>query len=126
MGLIIKEYNVTGTRRSDTVRVLYDTGAGFSFTRRDIAENLGEIVDTPYSLRFMMADGREGLAVNQRINLVVDIDGTTIEHSFYVADDLAEEIIIGADMMQTWKISLDLDQEEVAIDPRILYLNRRI
>ena len=126
MGLMIKEYNVTGTRRSDTARVLYDTGAGFSFTRRDIAENLGEIVDTSYSLRFMMADGREGLAVNQRINLAIDIDGTTIEHSFYVADDLAEEIIIGADLMQTWKISLDMEKEEVAIDPRILYLNMRI
>lgn len=126
MGLIIKEYTVTGTRRSDTVRVLYDSGFGLSFTRRDIAEILGEIVDMPNPLRFMMADGREGLTVNQRINLDIDIDGTTIGHSFYVADDLAEEIIIGADLMQTWKISLDLDKEEVAIDPRILYLNMRI
>ena len=126
MGLIIKEYTVTGTRRSDIVRVLYDTGSGLSFTRRDIAEILGEIVDTPTPLRFMMADGREGLTVNQRINLSIDIDGTVLPHSFYVADDLAEELIIGADMMQTWKISLDLDQEAVAIDPRILYLNMRI
>ena len=126
MGLIIKEYTVTGTRRSDIVRVLYDTGSGLSFTRRDIAEMLGEIVDTPTPLRFMMADGREGLTVNQRINLSIDIDGTVLPHSFYVADDLAEELIIGADMMQTWKISLDLDQEAVAIDPRILYLNMRI
>ena len=126
MGLIIKEYTVTGTRRSDIVRVLYDTGSGLSFTRRDIAEILGEIVDTPTPLRFMMADGREGLTVNQRINLSIDIDGTILPHSFYVADDLAEELIIGADMMQTWKISLDLDQEAVAIDPRILYLNMRI
>ena len=40
-------------------------------------------------------------------------------------DDLAEELIIGADMMQTWKISLDLENEAVSIDPRILYLNMR-
>ena len=126
MGLIIKEYTVTGTRHSDIVRVLYDTGSGLSFARRDIAEILGEIVDRPNPLRFMMADGREGLTVNQRINLSIDIDGTILPHSFYVADDLAEELIIGADLMQTWKISLDLDQEAVAIDPRILYLNMRI
>jgi len=126
MGLMIKEYNVTGTRRSDTVRTLYDTGSRLSFTRRDIAENLGEIVAMPSPMRYMMADGRERITVNQRINLDVDIDGTSIGHSFYVADDLAEEIIIGADLMQTWKISLDLEKEEVAIDPRILYLNRRI
>ena len=126
MGMIIKEYTVTGTRHSDVVRVLYDTRSRLSFTRRDIAENLGEIVAMPSPMRYMMADGRERIIVNQRINLDVDIDGTSIEHSFYVADDLAEEIIIGADLMQTWKISLDMDQEEVAIDPRILYLNMRI
>ena len=126
MGLIIKEYMVTGTRRSDMVRVLYDTGAGLSFARRDIAEMLGEILDTPSPLRFMMANGQEGLTVNQRINLDIDIDGTTLPHSFYVADDLAEEVIIGADLMQTWKISLDLEKEAVSIDPRILYLNMRI
>lgn len=126
MGLIIKEYTVTGTRRSDIVRVLYDTGSGLSFARRDIAEMLGEIVDMPDPLRFMMADGREGLTVNQRINLSINIDGTVLPHSFYVADDLAEELIIGVDIMQTWKISLDPVQEAVAIDPRILYLNMRI
>lgn len=126
MGLIIKEYTVTGTLRSDTVRVLYDTGSRLSFTRRDIAENLGEIFAMPSPMRYMVADGREKITVSRKINLDVDIDGTSIEHSFYVADDLAEEIIIGADLMQTWKISLDLEKEEVAIDPRILYLNRRI
>ena len=41
---------------------------------------------------------------------------------FFVVDDLAEELIIGADMMQRFKISLDLDDESVAIDPRALYL----
>ena len=36
---------------------------------------------------------------------------------FHIADDLAEELIIGADMMQKFKISLDLDNEAVSIDP---------
>jgi hypothetical protein len=42
--------------------------------------------------------------------------------NYYVVDDLAEELIIGADMMQRWKISLDLDNEAVSIDPRALYM----
>lgn len=126
MGLIIKEYNVTGTRHSDTVRTLYDTGAGLSLVRRDIAEILGEAHNRPTPMRFMMADGQEGSSASQTIDLDIDIDGTTLRHTFYVMDDLAEEIIIGADLMQTWKISLDMEKEEVAIDPRILYLNRRI
>ena len=125
MGLIIKEYDVIGTRRSDTVRALYDTGAGASFVRRDIAEPLGDFAATPRPLRFMLADAQEGFIVDQTIPLIVDVDGTQLMYHFYVADDLAEELIIGADMMQKWKITLDLDNENVAIDPRALYLNMR-
>ena len=126
MGLIIKEHTVTGTRRNDTVRMLYDTGAGISCIRRDIAEVLGETHTRPTPMRFMMFDGQEGASASETIDLDIDIDGTILRHSFYVMDDLAEEIIIGADIMQTWKISLDMENETVSIDPRILFLNMRI
>ena len=122
MGIIIKEYTVTGNRNNDTVRVLYDTGAGSSFVRRDIAENLGDIVRTPRPMQFMMADARESFTVDQDITLDINVEGTPLMFSFFVVDDLAEELIIGADMMQKFKISLDLDTESVAIDPRALYL----
>ncbi len=125
MGIIVKEYTVTGNRSNDTVRVLYDTGSGASFVRRDIAEPLGDIVGTPRPMQFILADVREGFTVDQTINLDIDVDGSPLMYHFFVVDDLAEELIIGADMMQRWKISLDLDNEEIAIDPRALYLNMR-
>ncbi len=122
MGLIIKEYTVTGNRDSDTVRVLYDTGAGASFVRRDIARPLGNIDTSPVPIHFVMANGLETFTVEQIINLAVDVDGTPLVYMFYIAEDLAEELIIGADMMQKFKISLDMDNEAVSIDPRALYL----
>lgn len=125
MVLIVKEQAVTGTRRSDTVRILYDTGASSSFIRRDIADILGDSGQTVNPRRFMMADGGV-FAAEQTINLEIEIDGVIVEHRFFVVEDLAEEIIIGADLMQTWKISLDLENERVDIDPRALYLNSRV
>ncbi len=122
MGLIIKEYTVSGPRASDTVRSLYDTGAGASFVRRDIAEILGDTLMTATPIRFMFADASEGFTVDQIIHLDVAVDGTTLNHAFYVADDLAEELVIGADMMQKFRITLDMDSEAVSIDPRALYL----
>ena len=122
MGLITKEYTVAGTRRSDTVRVLYDTGAGSSFVRRDIARFLGDIVRTPTSMQFLMADGQETFTVEQVITLNIEVGDTPLNYTFFVADDLAEELIIGADMMQKFRISLDLDSEAVTVDPRALYL----
>ena len=73
-------------------------------------------------LRFTMADGREAFTVDQMINLDVMVGEIPLIYNYYVVDELAEELIIGADMMQRWKISLDLDNESVTIDPRALYL----
>ena len=122
MGLIVKEHTVAGPRASDTVRVLYDTGASSSFVRQDITEILGDTLTTTTPVRFMLADASQELAVDQIIHLDIDIDGTTLKHTFYVSDDLAEELVIGADMMQRFKISLDMEGESVNIDPRALYL----
>ena len=122
MGLIIKDHTVSGNRDSATVRAMYDTGAGASFVRRDIAERLGDIVSSPRAITFTMADGQEAFTVDQVIPLDVDVEGINLQYSYYVADGLAEELIIGADMMQRWKISLDLENESVSIDPRALYL----
>ena len=120
--MIIKDCAVTGNRGSATVRALYDTGAGSSFVRRDIAEGLGDIVGTVRPLTFTMADGREAFTVNQMINLDILVGEIPLIFNYYVVNDLAEELIIGADMMQRWKISLDLDNEAVSIDPRALYM----
>ena len=122
MGMIIKEYTVTGNLNSETVRVLYDTGAGASFVRRIIAEPLGTIVPSPIPMTFTMADGQEAFTVDQAIQLAVAVDDTRLLYTFFAVDDLAEDLIIGADMMQRWKISLDLDNQAVSIDPRALYM----
>jgi hypothetical protein len=73
MGMIIKEYTVTGDLDSAAVRVLYDTGAGASFVRRDIAEPLGTIVPSPVPMTFTMADGHEAFKVDQSIQLGVSV-----------------------------------------------------
>ena len=122
MGIIAKDYTVTGDSDSGTVRVLYDTGASSSFVRRNVAEKLGTIVRTLLPMTFTMDDGRGTLTVDQDVALYIDVDGTPLMYRFFVVADLAEELIIGADMMQRFKITLDMDNEAVSIDPRALYL----
>ena len=122
MGMIYKDYTVTGGRGSGTVRVLYDTGAGASFVRRDIAEKLGDVVRTLRPVTFTMADGRGTIRVEEDVALYIDVDGHTLMHHYLVTDGLAEELVIGADLMQRFKITLDMDNEAVSIDPRALYL----
>ena len=118
MGMIFKNYTVTGHLGSGTVRVLYDTGSGSSFVRRSVAENLGNIVHTLLPMTFTMADGWGTLTVDQDVALYIDVDGTGLMHHFYVVDNLAEELIAGADLIRKWKISLDPDTQTVTVDPR--------
>ena len=125
MGLIIKEYTVTGNRSSDTVTVLYDTELRDSFVRSDIAEKLGDTGPLVRPTQFVIASGRGKATADRYISLDIDVDGTLLYHWFYVVDGLDEELVVGADMIRKWKISLDLDNETVSIDPRAESLVRR-
>ena len=123
MGIILKTYTVTGNEGSAQLRALFDTGADLSLVRRDLAEPLGTITPTGHSLRMEMADGEGTFSVEEIIHLFVEIGDAQVFFPFYVAESLAEEMIIGADMMQRWKIKLDPEQEDILpIDPRVLRL----
>ena len=125
MGMIVKNYSVTGDRNTGTVRVLYDTGSGSSLVRRNVAGNLGTIVRTLLPMTFTMADGTRTFTVDEEVALGFDVEGSPLMHHFFVVDDLAEELVVGADMIRKWKISLDFDNETVIIDPRAESLIRR-
>ena len=125
MGSITRKYTVAGNEASDTVRVSYNPGSRESFIRRDVAEKLGKAAPMVRATRFAMPDGRKSVTADKRLNLNIHVDGTLINYFFYVVDDLAEELIAGADMIRQWKISLDLDNETATVDPRAQYLNSR-
>ena len=122
MGIILKEHTVNGNRGSGTVRALYDAGSGASFIRRDVAERLGDFNPMPSPYEFTMADGRGTITVSETINLDFPFGDARIYYFFFVVDELAKEMIIGADMMQRWKMKLDFDNDDIDIDPIALQL----
>lgn len=122
MGLIIKDYIVTGDKGSDTLTALLDTGSAASFIRKDIAERIVTLVTTTPPQRFTMADGKGTLTVDQVAAVTVAIGEVNLLFPFLAVEELAEDMIIGADMMQRWKIKLDPAEEEVSVDPIALRL----
>jgi hypothetical protein len=122
MGLIVKPTNLTGDKGSATVQALYDTRASASFLRREIAERIATVSALPSAHRFTLGDGKDVLRVQEAVNLDITIDEVTVFFNVLVVDELGEEMIIGADMLQRWKIHLDPEQEEVYIDPRVTRL----
>ena len=65
---------------------------------------------------------RGTLETGEAIFASVTINNYSLFGTFIVIPELAEELILGADFFQRWKIRLDPEQEEVSIDPSALRL----
>jgi predicted aspartyl protease len=122
MGLIIKKITVEGDKGKTTINTLFDTGASASFVRRDVAKNIATIVKLPTSYKFVQGDGKHEITIQSCINVNLTINDVTVFQQILVADELSEELIIGADTLQHWKIKLDPEREDVIIDKKVLEL----
>jgi predicted aspartyl protease len=120
MGLIYKQVKLTGPKASQEFTALMDTGASESFIRSEEAQ----MIATPYKMPEPMSLelGREELEVDEVIFAYVDLDGVRLHWTFMVVPDLTEQVIIGADFFQRWKIRLHPETEKIIFDPKALKL----
>jgi len=119
MGLIYKEVVLRGDKGEGEFQALWDNGSSESFIRRDLAEGVGTILRLDAPREFEM--GRGSLSVSESTGVLsVEVEGFNLFWHFLVVPDLSEELIIGADFLQRWKIKLD--PERIIIDPKALKL----
>jgi hypothetical protein len=119
VGLIIKKLRVLGDKGERRVQTLFDTGASASFIRRDVAEPLATLVRLPSAEVYMLGDGVGRLRATETVILHVLLKGIRISDNFIVVPRLSDEMIIGANTLQKWRIKLDLENEDVLIDRRV-------
>ncbi len=122
MYVYLKELEVEGDRGKAKIQALFDTGAAQSLVRRDKVESIATLITLPYPLTFTLGDGEGVLTVQDAVLLFVTINGITINDQVLAVDKLSEDMIIGARTMQGWRIKLDLEKEEVILDPSVARL----
>jgi hypothetical protein len=122
MGIIAKRVRLLGSRGERETEGLFDSKAIHSFTRRDIAEQLAILLPLPQPMSFEMAQQGATLAVRERVVLDFWIDGYRFSNEFFVVDNLANELIIGATTMQKWRLKLDMEREDIIVDPSVTRL----
>ena len=120
MGLIYKRLPLQGDFGLLEATALFDTGASRCFVNKDVARHVATFGRAPYALRFEMAMG--AFETDEVIPASVTIHGHPLFWTFIVVPDLSEEVILGADFFQSWKIRLDPESEDVTIDPSALRL----
>lgn len=90
-----------------------DSGALASVIRADLGRTLGDPSKLPRALR----TGR----VTEQVPVEVAFDGHRFVTTAYLLQKSTEELILGADFFQRYKVALDFERERVVFtDPNAL------
>lgn len=121
MGLIFKEVVLRGDKGERKFQALWDNGSSESFIRKNLAEKVGTVLNLSAPREFEM--GKGVLLVEESTGIMdVKVEGYNLFWHFLVVPELSEELIIGADFLQRWKIKLDPENERIIVDPKALKL----
>jgi hypothetical protein len=123
MGEIIKEIKIIGDKGRRRGSTLVNSGASDSVIRRDIAAKIATLIKWEEPVSLVLGDGETTIKAEYTTVIRFVLKGYTYPpHRFLVLDKLEEDLIIGADAMQRWKIKLDMENEDIIIDERVLRL----
>lgn len=119
MGLIYKRLSVKGNKRSRTLRVLMDTGASHTVIRATIARKLATPAPLARTIRAYFASG--GGTIKEMVSLSLKINGQDVVTTALLLEDLTEELVVGSEFFQRYKVVLDPEKEEIRFtDPEAL------
>ncbi len=122
MGLIVKDVEIAGDKGTKKLKALFGSGASLSLVRRTVVQGVATEVKMPRQVSFQLGDGEGRLTTERWVPLVITVKGVEISDNVVVVEKLAEDLIIGAGTLQKWRIKLDLENDDVLIDPRVTEL----
>ncbi|MBI4488990.1 MAG: retroviral-like aspartic protease [Deltaproteobacteria bacterium] len=122
MAVIQKTIRVVGSRGSQEVSALFDSGATYSCIRPELAQSLETIVPLPEPMDFSTAKDGERVTAKERVSLNFHLGDYRFSDEFMLIPDLSEPLIIGAATLQKWRMKLDFEADDVIIDPRVTKL----
>lgn len=119
MGTIRENIVLKGTEKKKMIYALFDSGASGNYIRNvfrdgDKAENIGFHF---YAGRFeiILADGSESHG-ERVVFKEIEIGGHVLkEVEFVLLNNMTEDAIVGAPLMQKFNITLDLPNEKIII-----------
>lgn len=121
MGLIYKSVLLEGDKGEKDFSALFDNGSSESFIRKELAKEVATILKLSAPKEFGM--GRGTLLVEESTGiLAIEVESFNLFWHFLVVPDLTEEVIIGTDFLQRWKIRFDPQNEKIIIDGKALKL----
>lgn len=122
MAIISKNLKLVGSKNSEELECLFDSGATYSCIERELADRLANLEKIQVPLKFETAEKKRQITASERVSLDFYLNGYRFSDEFMVIPDISEKVIIGAKTMQAWRFKLDFENEEVIIDPKVTRL----
>lgn len=120
MGLIAQDLWFVGRRGRKRLRALFDSGSNHCLMSETVAGRLSELDDLPEPKEYEAAVG--SFTARQFVVADVVIRRKRLTTLFKVVSALTEDVILGADFLQSWHIRLDPRHHRFIVDPRALRL----
>lgn len=111
-----------GSKGEKNLYALFDSGATYSCITEELAAELAnlETLHTPMTLSAASTDTFMVIRNTSRLDFYHD--DIRLSDEFLVVPGLSEEVIIGANTMQKWRLKLDFENDNVIVDPRVAKL----
>jgi len=111
-----------GSKGEKTLYALFDSGATFSCINPDYAEELGNVEKLHTPLDVATASQGVYMRIENTLRSDFYFEDIRLSDEFMVVPNLSEEVIIGANTMQKWRIKLDFEHDTVIVDPKVAKL----
>lgn len=110
---IIKKLKVRGTKGESELSVVFNSGAGLTYIRKDVADMIGDLrpLGTPIPVAF--ADGEEAGMLKEGTVIEILVNDIWIYTAAFVLEKLSHAVIIGATTMESYNMVLEMKDGNV-------------
>ena len=111
-----------GSKGEKNLYALFDSGANYSCINETVVEDLEMLTPIHTPMRLATASDTVYMEITSRTTLDFYHEEIRLSDEFLVVPGLSEEVIIGANTMQKWRLKLDFEHDTVIVDPRVAKL----
>ena len=111
-----------GSKGEKNLYALFDSGATYSCITEEFAKELSNLESLYTPMRLATASSDTVMEIHDTCRLDFYHEDVRLSDEFLVVSQLTEEVIIGANTMQKWRLKLDFENDNVIVDPRVAKL----
>ena len=119
MSIIKIPLHFEGSKGEATFYSLFDSGASFSCISPECAEQIANFEKLWKPMEIATAAVGSYLKISDRITVDFYYNDIRMSDEFMVIPGLSEDVIIGVNTLQKWRIKLDFEHDTVIVDPKV-------